>query len=278
MAGQVLSAAKQLTWLVDAAVSICQAMGAPYNCFKKLETLAFRVKHGIGVEVAPLSEVVGSGVSRKVLVALASQGFHTPQALAEASAGVLETWMSKSEAKDIRERAFRITNRGLEKQGEGANLDDGAGSGGNGSGTAVLMLDEGRPGEIRIEGKRVELQDKQFRLMSLLARNAGNCVSYDEIYQELWPDTIVEGNQIHFQKRKLKKAIEGVAPEYSDLIRTVPKRGFILQLEPGEVNLLFKQVMATQLSLEVGEVPLAGNDPAQEGRHGPPRKAVSSLM
>ncbi|MFP6597164.1 MAG: hypothetical protein VCC01_06890, partial [Candidatus Hydrogenedentota bacterium] len=67
-------------------------------------------------------------------------------------------------------------------------------------------------------------------------------------------ETIVESNQIHFQKRKLKKAIVSVLPEYGDLIRTVPKRGFVLELEPFEVEFLPPMRGEAQLALNVGVV------------------------
>ena len=91
MAGQVLTAAKQLTWLLDATAGIGQALGSSSDFIEKIETLAFRVKHGAKSESAALELVVGHGVSRSVLNTLVESGFHTPQALAEASAGVLES-------------------------------------------------------------------------------------------------------------------------------------------------------------------------------------------
>lgn len=243
MAGQILVASKQLSWLLDATVAISQALGVADAFISKLETLVFRVKHGVGVDAVPLAKVVGSGVTRSAVTALLEQGFHTPQALVEASAGVLESWMSRSEAKLIREMAFRVTQRSNPAAPKPTPRE-----------SVVLSIDETRPGEFRLNGKRITLQDKQYRLISLLAENAGRCVGYEQIYAALWQDTIVEQNQIHFQKRKLKKAINLTVPDYGDLIKTVPKRGFVLQLEPSEVEILRADRSEGQLVLNVGEV------------------------
>jgi DNA-binding winged helix-turn-helix (wHTH) protein len=243
MAGQVLVAVKQLTWLLDATAAIALSMGSPREFVSRIETLTFRVKHGIQAEGSQLMSVVGNGISRSALTALVDQGFHTPQALVEASAGVLESWMSRSEAAELRERAFRVT--------QGTSTIPDSVQSQSGLDEIVLKIDEARPGEIRLKGKKVELQDKQYRLITLLAENAGNCVSYDEIYETLWKDTIVEANQIHFQKRKLKKAIEAAVPEYSDIIKTIPKRGFTLQLSPFEVELVQSVTDSAQMALNV---------------------------
>ena len=110
---------------------------------------------------------------------------------------------------------------------------------GNGSSAAnpvrpVLIVDDNTPGEILVDGIRVVLQDKQYRLIRLLAEHAGACVPYETIYETLWGDTIVENSQIHFQKRNLIKRIKEAAPGRAGLIRTVTKRGYVLELEAGE--------------------------------------------
>ena len=158
--------------------------------------------------------------------------------------------MSHCEANLVRERAFRVTGRmgevGVEQT---ENLLTQV------SESVVLHIDEGKPGEMKMGGKRIALQDKQFRLMMLLATRTGTCVPYEDIYEHLWADTIVENNQSHFQKRKLKKAIESSCAEYGDLIKTVPKRGFMLQLEPYEVEIGSWGGEFTQMALNVGNAP-----------------------
>ena len=60
---------------------------------------------------------------------------------------------------------------------------------------------------------------------------------YDTIYDALWGDTVVENNQMHFQKRKLLERIAKVSPEHEGLIRTIPKHGYVLNLKDSQVEL-----------------------------------------
>ncbi len=94
----------------------------------------------------------------------------------------------------------------------------------------LLTLDKRRPGEVWLEGKKLRLPEKQYRLLCLLAQNAGCCVSYEEIYKELWNDIIVEDAQIAFQKCMLLRKLCEVSPHWKDRLRTIPKRGFMLDL------------------------------------------------
>jgi DNA-binding winged helix-turn-helix (wHTH) protein len=101
----------------------------------------------------------------------------------------------------------------------------------------VLVIDDDHPGEVLIEGEPVRLQEMQYRLIRALATRPGACVAYDDIYTQVWGDTVVESNQMHFQKRNLLKRITEVHPHHEKLITTTPKRGFTLQLTPEEVVL-----------------------------------------
>ena len=100
------------------------------------------------------------------------------------------------------------------------------------------MVDDRRPGEIRVHGRVVPLQDKQYRLIRALAAAPGECVPYDRLYGEVWGDAVVEDNQMHFQKNMLLKRIAAAAEDWRGVIRTVPRRGFLLELPPEQVRCL----------------------------------------
>ena len=88
-----------------------------------------------------------------------------------------------------------------------------------------------------IAGREVPLQDKQYQLIRLLARTPGECVPYEIIYTELWGACVVEDNQMHFQKRKLLSRIREAAPGHEEIIKTIPKQGFLLDVSPDQVML-----------------------------------------
>lgn len=253
MAGQIMMAVRQLAWLIDAAAAIATAVGATRDCLDRLEQLAYRVTNGVGRETYPLANVLGPDISRSTLTALAHQGFHTPQALVDLSAGDLAAWVPESEVQQLKMYAMRAVDSesakdsALPQQQELIMRTH----------IPVLSIDMARPDHIQVKGKRVPLQDKQLRLVHLLAEQTGTCVSYDEIYDALWGATIVEQNQLHFQKRKLKKAISEVAPECGELIKTVPKRGFMLDLGVSDVSINDASGSDRQMAL-VNESPEQG--------------------
>ena len=100
----------------------------------------------------------------------------------------------------------------------------------------LLFVDDRRPGRIVVAGRDVVLQDKQYQLIRLLSRTPGECVPYETIYQELWGSVVVEDNQMHFQKRKLIARIREGAPGHEEMVKTVAKQGFILDLTVEQVE------------------------------------------
>lgn len=102
----------------------------------------------------------------------------------------------------------------------------------------VLLLDYREPGHALVDLRPVTMQLMGWRLLARLAESAGTVVSYQELYDELWGETIVELNQLSFQKKAVLAAIAEAVPRRRDLIVTFPKVGFMLDLSPREVLLV----------------------------------------
>jgi DNA-binding winged helix-turn-helix (wHTH) protein/tetratricopeptide (TPR) repeat protein len=71
----------------------------------------------------------------------------------------------------------------------------------------------------------VALRPKAFRMVSVLARNAGRIVSKDELMGEVWPDVIVSEDSLTQCVHEVRDALGPVA---SGLLRTVPRRGYMM--------------------------------------------------
>lgn len=108
----------------------------------------------------------------------------------------------------------------------------------------LLVIDKKRPGEVWLEGKKIRLPEKQYRLLYLLAKNIGCCVSYEDIYKELWKDVIVEEAQMAFQKCHLLQKLCSVSKQWKERLRTIPKRGFILDLSPDQIYINMDKVQS----------------------------------
>ncbi|MDQ1255735.1 MAG: box helicase, partial [Candidatus Hydrogenedentes bacterium] len=227
MAGQVLGAADQLSWLIDATAAIARALGANEAFIGQIETLGERVQRGLREETLPLARTCGA-LTRNGTLALVAHGLHTAEALDRAPLQAIAMWVPPAQARVLKDWGRRQSA-----------LAEGNATAPTAAPTAVpvLIVDDRRPGEIVLDGERIALQEKQYQLIRTLATAPGECVSYDTIYEALWGQHIVEPNQMHFQKRKLLTAILERVPHRGDLVKTVPKHGFELNLLPAEVLL-----------------------------------------
>src|ERR1700758_4760959 len=83
--------------------------------------------------------------------------------------------------------------------------------------------------ELRADGVAVELGSRAFDVLMVLTEGRGRLVTKDEILSRVWPDTVVEENNLVVQVSALRKALG----EDRDLIRTVSGRGYRFVAEIG---------------------------------------------
>jgi TolB-like protein/DNA-binding winged helix-turn-helix (wHTH) protein/Flp pilus assembly protein TadD len=76
--------------------------------------------------------------------------------------------------------------------------------------------------ELRADGVAVELGSRAFDVLMVLVEARGALVTKDEILSRVWPDTVVEENNLAVQISTLRKALG----EDRDSIRTVSGRGY----------------------------------------------------
>ena len=107
--------------------------------------------------------------------------------------------------------------------------------------------------ELRADGVAVERGSRAFDILMVLTEARGALVTKDEILSRVWPDTVVEENNLVVQISTLRKALG----EDRDFIRTVSGRGYRFV---GEIR----------TSVPASEVTVV---PARRRRH-PPRLAA----
>jgi TolB-like protein/DNA-binding winged helix-turn-helix (wHTH) protein/Flp pilus assembly protein TadD len=76
--------------------------------------------------------------------------------------------------------------------------------------------------DLRADGVAIELGSRAFDILMLLIEARGGLVSKDEFLSRVWPDTVVEENNLVVQISALRKALG----EDRDFIRTVSGRGY----------------------------------------------------
>jgi DNA-binding winged helix-turn-helix (wHTH) protein len=75
------------------------------------------------------------------------------------------------------------------------------------------------------EGEPVPLSPKVFDLLFVLVRRPGQILEKEELLRAVWPDTIVEENNLSVNISALRKAL-GEGPNQHTYIETLPRRGY----------------------------------------------------
>ena len=75
------------------------------------------------------------------------------------------------------------------------------------------------------EGEPVRLTGKAFDILLLLIQERGRLVSKDELMRRIWPDAVVEENNLTVNVSALRKAL-GESPGDRRYLVTVPGRGY----------------------------------------------------
>ncbi|HXQ70566.1 MAG TPA: winged helix-turn-helix domain-containing protein [Pyrinomonadaceae bacterium] len=86
-------------------------------------------------------------------------------------------------------------------------------------------------------GQPVQLKSKIFDLLLFLVEMRGQLIEKDELMKEIWPDTIVEENNITVSMSVLRKIL-GEERLGREFIETVPRRGYRFVAEVKEIPVI----------------------------------------
>ncbi len=75
------------------------------------------------------------------------------------------------------------------------------------------------------DGEPVSLTPKAFDTLLVLVQNRGHILGKDELMKTVWPDTVVEENNLNQNISTLRRAL-GETGEEQKYIETIPKRGY----------------------------------------------------
>lgn len=87
----------------------------------------------------------------------------------------------------------------------------------------------------RRDGEIVPLMPKAFDILLFLVRNADRVVEKDELMSQLWPDTVVEENNVTQNVYSLRRAL-GERHRDNRFIATIPGRGYKFVAKVYELN------------------------------------------
>ena len=82
---------------------------------------------------------------------------------------------------------------------------------------------------VTVDGKRIELKAKEFRLLSCLFENRNTIVTKERLFQEVWGDSFSSDGTLNVHIRKLREKIEK-NPNEPEMITTIWGTGYMLKL------------------------------------------------
>src|SRR5271169_6607783 len=102
----------------------------------------------------------------------------------------------------------------------------------------------------------IPLRSKVFDTLCILVENHGRLIRKDELMQRLWPDSIVEENNLDHNISKLRRALQDGA-NGQKFIETVPRQGYRFVAE-------VRQIPASPAVHSVEALPETESAPEQE--------------
>src|SRR5262245_54430686 len=100
------------------------------------------------------------------------------------------------------------------------------------------------------DGESISLTPKAFDLLLALVERHGRLVEKEELFQTVWPDTIVEESNLTYNISLIRKAL-GDRENGQKFIETVPKRGYRFVAEVRESPLDVHVEVAEALGVEL---------------------------
>jgi len=99
---------------------------------------------------------------------------------------------------------------------------------------------------------------KALAVLTYLAENQGRVVSYDELFDKVWPDTVVTPNTLQRSIAQLRKVL-GEDTQYQSYIKTHTKQGYSLECEVRwqdkiDAELLVEQQLSLKADKENPEI------------------------
>ncbi len=90
-----------------------------------------------------------------------------------------------------------------------------------------VQIDSART-SVRVDGRKISLKSMEYKLLEYLAKNKNRVVLKDELFKEVWGDSITTDNTLNVHIRHLREKIEA-NPNEPRYIKTVWGVGYLLE-------------------------------------------------
>lgn len=121
-----------------------------------------------------------------------------------------------------------------------------------------------RRGRLEKDGLEVHLRAKSFAVLSYLIQRSGEVVSRDDLLAAVWPNVVVTEDSLVQCVSEIRRAL---GPAASDVLRTVHRRGYLLQPHPSSTPAGARRLDASA-SIGSGDAPAASQEVKEARRRG----------
>lgn len=125
---------------------------------------------------------------------------------------------------------------------------------------AEYTLDAARGVVLGPQGREAELRPKTAEVLHHLAERAGQVVSREELMQAVWPGVFVTDDNITQCVAEIRRALGGTG---ASLLRTLPKRGYLLAAEVTRVETSAPSDAAASGDMTAAVPPLRPSSPSE---------------
>lgn len=236
-AGRLSALAEAVGWAVEVLARLGRELGWAQTDWAELMRLGRSVAAGVPEEGLALHELHVPGMGRGQIRALLAAGIKDRAALARAGAATLERVLGPAPAARALAVVCGLPADRREAPESPPLPDRPPALRGPAERGELLIIDRRRPDRVLLAGVAVDLRPAEFRLLEVLAARPQCCVDYEAIYEGMWGDeTFVEPAQIYSHRSRLARKLGAATERGEQLVRTIPKRGLMLDLPPEKVS------------------------------------------
>ena len=231
LAGTIATLAAHIHWLACALADAAIALGLPRPVREAISGFARRLPLGLPEHACGLSGLHVEGLTRGAVQALVREGYDSIEALRQANAVDLRRILPERVARELlaeigpvelNESSVAIACHGEEDA------------------TPRLQIDKDNAGEVIFHGSPIRLTPLPFQLLVILAENASRMLPRPRLVNYLWPDQVVEDQQLGQHCRAILKAFASIVGQQSakSLLEVRRGLGVRLVLPPEEVRVV----------------------------------------
>ncbi len=238
LSGSIQKMGEGFSWLADTLAAIASKMdwkGQRPLDIEKINQLSARLINGVEPDGLALAQLEIPDLTRGYIQRLVREGYDNEQCLRELDEKQLSLILPNPLIQRIMKRLAAREKKNISK-----NIDSTKNKSESG-----IIIDRDRPDRIFFFREAITVNRINFQLISLLVKNQGKIISYEQIINTLWPhDEDATYHRLWYHLGKLRKSMQKVVVK-KDLyhLSTDYIKEKVLKVFPGRGLLLYSNIL-----------------------------------